>query len=320
MKSATVSKKLSIAAVALLFIILGYQNLIYAQDDLIRIDSNLVTVPVTVLDRDGRYATNLKKENFQVFEDGVEQETAFFETTEQPFTVLLLLDTSGSMSNNMAELANTASIFVKQLRPDDQLLAASFTDEIDVLFQITKVKDLRKAIKLRRKPRDGNTIIYDAVKFAQKKLKKISGRKAIILFSDGQGSGFDASAKDNLRDAEEQETLIYTVQFKPFFSEPPSYVNKKEFYKSIAEANDYMRDLAKVTGGRNYRIENIGDLGKTFSQIAEELGQQYSLGYYPKQSGKNGERRQIKVKVNQPNLAVRARDSYIVGASEKKRK
>lgn len=316
MRSDIKLEKFKMAWVILLLIILGFQNTSYAQDDVVRVETNLVTVPASVLDRNGRYITNLHKKDFQIFEDGIEQEVAGFEPTEQPFTVLLLLDTSGSMSNNIAELANAASIFVRQLRPDDQLMAVAFTDYVDVLFQITKVKDLRKEIKLRQKPRDGNTMIYDAVKFAQKKMKKISGRKAIILFSDGQGGGFDASAKDNLRDAEEQEPLIYTVQFKPFFSEPPNYVDKKEFYKSIAEANDYMCDLAQKTGGRSYQLEEVADLEKTFGAVAEELRRQYSLGYYPKQVTTG--RKQIKVKMRQPNLVVRARDSYVVQTSKNK--
>jgi VWFA-related protein len=79
-----------------------------------------------------------------------------------------------------------------------------------------------------------------------------------------------------------------------------------------------MRNLAQKTGGRHYQVENISNLAETFAQVAKELGQQYSLGYYPKQSGKKGERRQIKVKVKIPNMAVRARDSYIVGTSKNK--
>ena len=151
--------------------------------------------------------------------------------------------------------------------------------------------------------------------FAQKMMKKIRGRKAIILFSDGRGSGLNASAKSNLRDAEEQEVLIYTVQFGAF-SLPSPYVDEKRFFKWREIANSYMRDLARKTGGRHYQIENITDLGNTFGEIADELGRQYSLGYYPKTEGKKGERRQIKVKVRQPNLSVRARDSYVVGSKK----
>jgi hypothetical protein len=99
----------AVAVFILLFISIIFSKTVYAQNEIIRIDTNLVTVPITVLDREGRYVTNLKKEDFQIFEDGVEQEVAVFEPIEQPFTVLLLLDISGSMTYHMAELTKAAS-------------------------------------------------------------------------------------------------------------------------------------------------------------------------------------------------------------------
>ncbi len=299
-----------------LLVLAGFQRTGYAQDEVIRIDSNLVTVPATVLDRDGRYITNLKKEDFQIFENGMEQEIALFETAERPFTVLLLLDTSGSMFSYMAKLSQVANAFVRQLRSDDQVTAAIFADNFHLLFKPTKVSDLRKDIQIQQRPDEHSTKIYDAVHDALQQMKKIRGRKAIVLFSDGGGDGTFATAKDNFRNAEENEALLYTVQFNNFLATPPQGANKKIFYQSIEAANNYMRGLAQITGGRPYRIEDIADLEKTFAQIADELRQQYSLGYYPKTEGKKGERRQIKVKMRQPNLVVRARDSYVVEAKK----
>lgn len=317
-----------VVILSLVIILISVQQLIYGQDnksvqeknqsqvDVIRVDSSLVTVPATVLDREGRYITNLKKEDFHVFENGIEQEMAVFEAIEQPFTVLLLLDRSGSMSNYMNDLARAANAFVGQLRPDDQIIAATFADNEDILVQVTKIKDLKKGIKIKQHSDDRNTMVYDAVDFALKKMKKIRGRKAIIVFSDGGGSGIFASAKSNLRDAEENEALIYTMQFNTFFKVVPSYLDKKTYYERVEVANKYMRDLAQATGGRNYQIENIADLEKTFGAVAEELRRQYTLGYYPKQL--TAGRKQIKVKVSQPNLVVKARDSYVVQPSKNK--
>ncbi len=107
------------------------------------------------------------------------------------------------------------------------------------------------------------------------------------------------------------------MQFNTSPKEPSRFVSNKKFYEVIDEANNYMLDLAKITGGRSYKIKDISNLEETFKLVADELGQQYSLTYYPKQSGKNGERRQIKVRINIPNLAVRSRDSYVVGNSKK---
>jgi VWFA-related protein len=299
-----------------------FSQSLYAQDDVIRVDTNLVTVPVIVLDREGRYVTNLRKENFQIFEDGVEQEVALFEPVEQQITVLLLLDVSSSMFNDLEGLTKSASAFLGQLRPNDQVMIATFNDSVDVLFDFKSVNDVRNMKKLRVKLNGlpPVTMVYDAVEFGLKKMKKINGRKAIVLFSDGVGSGLSASARSNLRDAEENEALIYTVQFNTLVL-PPGYKLTERDSKRIKQNNEtatqYMSELAAKTGGQHFQMDNIADLEKTFAQIAAELGQQYSLSYYSTQSGKKGERRQIKVKVNIPNTAVRARDSYIVGASKK---
>lgn len=97
-------------------------------------------------DRDGRYVTNLRKEDFRIFEDGMEKDVSLFESIDQPFTVLLLLDRSGLMTDYLLELANAVSAFVEQLRPEDQVIAASFADSVDVLVKSAKVKDLEKGI------------------------------------------------------------------------------------------------------------------------------------------------------------------------------
>lgn len=303
---------LALTVLALIFSSFIFLKTAYAQDEIIRVDTNLVTVPVTVLDRDGRYVSNLKKEDFQIFENSVEQEIDLFETVEHPITVLLLLDISGSMTPHLTELTKAANAFARQLRPNDQITAATFADNFYLLFKPTKVIDLRKGIKIQQRMGDSYTRLYDAVHDALKMMKKIRGRKAIVLFSDGGGDGTFASVKDNFRNAEEGESLIYSIQFDNFLTVPPSHANKEEFYKAIEEAKNYMQDLAKITGGRLYQIKDIVDLEKTFGLITDELRQQYNLGYYPITEGKKGERRQIKVKVKIPNLAVRARESYVI--------
>jgi Ca-activated chloride channel homolog len=285
-------------------------------DDVVRVDTNLVTIPARVVDRDGRCITDLKKEDFQVFEDGVEQDVAFLAPVERSFTILFLLDVSGSMSNRMADLARAADVFVGRLRPDDQLSALAFADFPWVLFRTMKVSELPKGIRLRQRTDQRvaltyDTMIYDAVDDALKRMKKVRGRKAIVLFSDGYGTGMFATAKSNLREAEEQDSLIYTVQFD-------TLLNKKNNFKRVEEASNYMRDLAQKTGGRHYQVEKISDLGQTFGQIADELRQQYSLGYYPKTKLEVGQQRQVKVKVRQQNLVVLARDSYTVGKDRAK--
>lgn len=310
------------APVLLLLIFIAFSKVSYAQEDVLRVDTHLVTIPVTVLNRDGRYVTNLGKPDFQVFEDDVEQEVAYFEPTVQPFTALLLLDTSGSMNNYLTNLARAANAFISQLRDDDRIVIATFSDgkRIQVLLEPTKKREMRLKLLLQRRVGDGFTATFDAVEGGIKYMENIQGRRAIILFSDGEQHGIGASAKSNLRDAEEQEALIYTIRFGAYPTHQPGYIgniSKKQQLKLIEKVNSYMQSLAKITGGHSYQVDDIGDLEKTFSTIAEELGQQYSLGYYPKKQPEAGQRRRIKVKMHQPNLVVLARDSYIVEPTKK---
>ena len=192
----------------------------------------------------------------------------------------------------------------------------AFNDRIQTVLPATKVRDVKTGINLKTKVREGDTIIYDAVDSAIKKMKKIMGRRAIVLFSDGEGVGIK-SREDNLRDAMEQEASIYTIKFGTYASEPPKWANRKYYFERIEEIESYMRDLAGSTGGRPYHAEQIADLNETFRKVAEELGRQYTLGYYPTVDGKDGERRKITVKVNVPNVAVRSRNEVIYKKSKK---
>jgi len=292
------------------------------QESIIRIDSTLVNVPTIVSDRDGRYVTNLKKDDFRLFENGIEQEIAFFQPVEQPFTMLLLLDVSGSMYNDFATINDASDTFLSQLRPDDYLSAAAFNDSVNVLFKFSSVREIKdkKRFDLKFTGSLGDTMIYDAVDFALDKMKKIQSRKkAIILFSDGEGVGRYASAKSTLRDAEEQKTIVYTVQFDTFVV-PPNYKIGKSEAEKIRQSKEiatlYMTALAARTGGRHYHLKDIANLETTFREIAGELSQQYSLGYYPKEQPETSQERQIKVKVTKPNLSVRARASYVAQAKK----
>ena len=187
-------------------------------DEVVRIDANLVTIPAQVMDRHGRFITDLKKEEFQIFEDGVEQDVSFFSAVEEPFTILFLMDVSGGMYPHLAELARAGNAFLGQLRPDDNLIVVSFCDQMNTRADLAPFRDLgAKKIKLRVCGGRRGTLVYDAVHNALKRMKKIPGRKAIVLFSDGVSSKGDATAKSTLREAEEQEALVYSVQFSGSF-------------------------------------------------------------------------------------------------------
>jgi Ca-activated chloride channel family protein len=304
-----------VIVLALIFASIMFVKTVYVQDDVIRVDTNLVTVHVTVLDRDGRYVTNLKKEDFQIFEDEIEQEIDYFETVEQPFTVMLLLDNSGSMKFFIPQLVNAVNTFVQQLRPDDKLSVVTFSSGgmVNRLFKPTKVAELKTRIKIEHRVGEGTTTTFDAVDYALKKMKEIKGRKAIVLFSDGELYGLYSSAKNNLRDAEEGESLIYTVKFGSYPYTHPSIRNDEKKYSNFTrEVDQYLNGLAEKTGGRPFQVNKINNLEETFKMVVEELGRQYSLGFYVKETEKKKKLPQIKVKVRKTNLVLRTRSSYVV--------
>lgn len=304
------------------------------EGDVVRVDTSLVTIPVSVRDRSGRYAPDLRREDFRVFEDGVEQRIAYFATVDQPFTVALVLDTSGSTDFSLSDMQRAAFAFIEQLKPADRVTVISFDDRIDVLCEPTSDREqLNRAI--RRAHGGGGTRLYDAVEYTLKKrLAQIRGRKAVVLLSDGVDTTSRASYQSSIKLAEQSDALIYTVSYGGFRGTLPGVVTQPRIplpggggiiignprgtgagggttAADYARGEAYLNELAQRTGGRMYRGNSVVNISQAFAWVAEELRRQYSLGYYPKASGKNGERRLIKVEVNQPNLAVQARDSYV---------
>ncbi len=287
------------------------QRFCFGQEDVIRVETPLVTTPARVVDRNGRYVGRLKSTDFVILENGIEQKITFFTEVDEPFTVLLLLDRSGSLNYRSEEVAAAASLFTTYLRPTDSIFAASFADSYTEILPITKVSDVKPGIRIIQRRNESNTYLFDAVDVALMKLAKIRGRKALVLFSDGAGTELAASVKSNLRDAEEGGAIIYTVRFDTFGSIPAVGVPRKNWLESEKKATSYMSKLADVTGGSSFRVENISELGPTFRHVAEELGRTYVLGYSPNLVGANGERRKITVKVNIPNVAVRSRNEVV---------
>lgn len=325
--------------------------------DVIKVNTTLVTLPVSVTDRNGRYIPNLKKEDFRLWEEGVEQDVAFFSSVDKPFSLVLMIDTSGSTRFRLEDIQEAAITFVNQLRPDDQVMVVSFDDDVRVLSEFTSDRyRLRDAI---RRTRTGNgTRLYDAVDMViNQNLSRVSGRKAIVLFTDGvDTTSRHASYDSNLRDAEELDALVYPLQYDTFVDVggggggwPGSTGGSTSPIDILGQilggvgrggggrngrggrgggrsgtgtsrqdyeiANRYLQELSERTGARSYQADSIQNLGSAFANIAEELRRQYSLGYYPKRPAQAGERRQVRVRVDQPNLAVRTRDSYVFNPS-----
>jgi Ca-activated chloride channel family protein len=184
------------------------------EGDVVRVNTTLVSIPVSVMDRNGRFIPDLQKEDFQIYEDGVQQNVAYFASVEKPFTVALVIDTSASTQFRLEEIQDAAIAFINQLRPDDRVLIVSFDERVRVLAEATNDRStLRDAI--RETHTGGNTKLYDAIDFViNQRLNHIDGRKAIVLFTDGvDTASHHATYEDNMRDAEELDALIYPVQY-----------------------------------------------------------------------------------------------------------
>ena len=315
--------------------------------DIIRVNTTLVTIPVTVMDRDGRYIPNLQKEEFRIWEDGVEQDVAFFQSVDKPFSVVLMLDTSPSTQFRLEEIQDAAISFVNQLRSDDRVMVVSFNGDVNILSDFTTDRrKLQRAIQ--RAETDDGTSLYDAVDLViNRKLSQVNGRKAIVLFTDGvDTTSRHADYYSNVTDAQELDALIYPVQYDTrsdmnVGNFPTARVDiwgtilggifggggggggggrRGRYPRGTARndydvANQYLLELANSTGGREYKADSLDNMSQAFANVAEELRRQYSIGYYPKRPAQAGQRRYIKVRARQPNLAVRSRESYIFNPS-----
>jgi Ca-activated chloride channel homolog len=300
-------------------------------DDVVKVDTNLVTIPVSVFDRNGLYIPGLKKEDFKIFEDGKAQQIEYFATSDKPFTVVLLIDTSPSTDYEIDEIRTAAIAFVDQLKPQDQVMVIEFDGNPHVLTEVTNDRPtIYKAIN--RADFGSGTALYDAVNFTlNKRLNAIEGRKAIVLFTDGVDTvSIKATYDSTLAIAEESEALIFPIYYNTFshtrggpiggggiggiWGGPPAAGTTAREY---ALGRKYLEELAEYTGGRVFRPESTpGGLTAAFEGIAEELRRQYQIGYIPTDVGSPGQRKRIKVRVDRPNLVLRARDSYIVGAQK----
>lgn len=323
--------------------------------EVIEVNTEIVSVPVKILDRKGRFVSGLTKENFQILEDNSPQEITYFSNEQQPFTVALVLDMSYSTTFKIAEIQSAAMAFVNQLRPNDRVMVVAFNEEVQFLSLPTSDRAaLQRAIK--STAIGSGTSLYEAIDLViNQKFKKIAGRKAIVLFTDGvDTTSRRANDLSNLSDALELDALVYPIEYdtfsdvqrmknKPSIGQPPisspiPSQNKSPFpfplptggvgtpssqgtsTEDYRKADQYLNDMATRTGGRLYQASTTANLAQAFSNIASELREYYSLGYYPTEKSKEAKSHKIKVRVDREGLVVRARDSYVVGGKDKKDK
>jgi len=330
------------------------EEVVEEDDEVIKVETNLVTMPVSVLDRDGRFISGLKQGDFQIFENNAEQKIEYFASVEQPFTVVLMIDVSPSTAYQIEEIQEAAIAFVNQLRRDDKVAVISFDERVRVLSPPTNNRNILRNAILQAKFGSG-TSLYEAVNYTiNQQLQRIEGRKAVVLFTDGvDTTSRRANYQSTVKETEEIDALFYPIRYDTFrdmqggigggSNYPPSQRRNDDILADIlggilgggnvqiggrsqrgagssrAEyelGRRYLEDLARNSGGRTFEANN--NLNAAFSGIAEELRRQYTIGYYPETVGQIGERRRIRVRVQRPNLVVKSKNSYIVGKVDKR--
>ncbi len=283
------------------FLVLGcFHIAVSAQDDneIINIESSIVVLNATVTDVKGKPVTDLKQNQFRVLEDGLEQTVDFFEAEETPFAAVILMDTSGSMEGGVSMARSAAINFLDGLRTDDVTAIYNFDSKVSLVQDFSNSRDI--AEKVFNLKAAGMTVLNDAIYQAAVELgKRGEKRKAIIVLSDGADTRSARSADKALKAAVAAGATIYTIDM--------SVVNagNNRFQNQAA-----LKNFAEKSGGLFIPTPGGVAMREAFKNIVAELGTQYTLGYQPTNTKKDGKWRAIEIRVAKPNLTIRTRKGY----------
>ncbi len=290
--------KISILFVCFLVI---FTSLAYTQSPVIKTRTFIVNLFITAT-KHGKYVTDLKKNDFEVFENGVKQEILYFRNLrtikEIPLTMVILVDTSGSVSDKLSLEIKTASKFLEEiLRPKKDIAAIiEFHSEVVLVQDFTdKVEKLEEGLNKLRP--GGNTARYDAIYLAsEEKLKGEAGRKIIIVLSDGEDTCSMVSEKEAIKAAQSADVLIYGLGVRT---------------RGIKSNFGVLEKMCKSTGGRFFKVGvSFRELRETFKEIERDIRCQYNIAYKPKDIEFKGRFRKIKVKVKRRGIKLRYRNGY----------
>jgi Ca-activated chloride channel homolog len=279
-----------------------------ADDVIVRPKNVPFTIPVSAIDEDGKPVAGLVRRNFHLFENGVEQEIVGFSSTEEPFQIALLIDTSRSTLTKMKAMQQTAIEFVEQLRPQDRVMVLSFDDEIYIDTEMTDDRnEWRRAIRSTRVGRGAR--IFDAIDLTiTERLGRLEGRKAIVLLTDGVDSGSQHStAQSTITRAEATGVIVYPIQYLSRLA-PRTVLNTDLRGREGSDPARYFYfEIAERSGAKFHRADTLLDLSLVFREVAEDLRNQYWLSYYPADAAGSGKVRRIRVSVERPGVFTRAR-------------
>jgi Ca-activated chloride channel family protein len=286
----------------LAFLALPAHILAQQDDDVVRVNTDLVILNITVTDKAGRYVPGLRLSDFTVFEDGKEVTTEFvssFSMHESPFASVVLLDTSGSMESRLSLARSAAIRFLDRLREEDVAAVYKFDSKVEQVQEFSTSRDLAPmAFGVHAK---GMTTLNDAIVDAAKALaERPEKRKAIIILSDGLDTFSKASSDKAVESALAIGASIYAVDMSA--SEGSSFRNQ--------QSAAVLKGFAEKSGGRFVATPGGPALRDAFAGIADELGHQYTIAYRPLNQARDGKWRKLEVKLSRGDLVVRTRKAY----------
>jgi VWFA-related protein len=277
-----------------------------AQQPIFRSATRIVPVLTTVQDAQGRLVPNLEKDQFTVLDNGKPQDISLFLNETQPFTAVVMLDFSASMTANLDRLKSATEQFLIRMLPDDKAQVGAFSDKIQ--FSGTFTSDRDDLIGALRDLQFGNpTRLYDAIDQSIAELESEQGRKVVVAFTDGDDTASRRGMGDVLERARDKETMIYAIGLESEFFVAPGRVQRTRPDRGL-------RKLADETGGGYFELKRTDELGPTFTRVAQELHALYTIGFSP--MAFDGKEHKLEVRMKQPGMSARTRKSYI--ASEER--
>ncbi|MGH9350262.1 MAG: VWA domain-containing protein [Vicinamibacterales bacterium] len=271
-----------------------------AQEPTFKSGTRVVPVVATVLDPTGRLVPGLEKEDFSILDNGKPQEISFFLSEATPFTVVVMLDYSASMTANLELLEAAAEQFLLRMLPADRGQVGAFSDKIQLSGTFTSDRD--DLIGALDDLQFGNpTRLYDAINESMAALRPVEGRKVVLVFTDGDDTASRLGLRDVLERAREEEVMVYAIGLES------EYFNMQRMVRTRPDRG--LKRLAEETGGGYFELKKTDDLAPTFTRVAQELHSQYTLGFTP--AVLDGREHKLVLKMRDPRMTARARKSYI---------
>src|SRR6266852_3071114 len=262
--------------------------------------TQIVSLFVTVADAQKRLVPDLTKDDFSIFDNEKPQSLIFFQKENQPITVVVMLDTSGSMTGTISLLRAAAEQFLIRLLPEDKGRVGAFNDKIQFSSRFTSDR-VQLVTDVKNMDYGNGTRLWDAVGASLDELKGIEGRRVILVFTDGDDTASTMSLGKVIERARVDEVMIYAIGLES------NYFNGQRMVKSKPDSG--LRKIADETGGGYFELSKTADLAPTFTRVAYELHSQYVIGFAPTQL--DNKVHKLAVKMKKPGLAARARRSYV---------